>query len=460
MSVPFLALCERGHTGPKIEKETWDLDYVFEETSSIVEEYGLERRENELAPCEEARIRRFYQAGRELLRRIGVYNISTGRIIRLTQEEIDRAAAAQKKRLPMGWGKDEFILYDRKPEDKRKPGVFAGNPGCPTPEGVFKACVKSWAQEESVDMITCGSLVAVDGYPVRNGEPSEVEAVRRELAYLNQAAAEVGRPGIGRLAAESSVSEVGDLAAAAPGLLRSTDAHLVALNNELIINRDNLVRAASSAYTGVRNASLSCVMVEGMAGGAPGAAVVMIASMLAANLVCCADYHLCHPIHLRHIATSTPECMWLQSVVCQAFALCAPNIIVCDIYPKSGAMTKELLYEVAANALIATVSGGHLEGVGSCDGLKPHGTGLEARLMGEVGRAASMQGITRQSGEAIAQALVEKYKHVFEAGNEGVPFEQAYDPLRVVPQPQWLALYDEVCKELAGMGLALTSAAG
>ena len=96
---------------------------------------------------------------------IHIYNISTGRIIRLTQEEIDRAAAAQKKRLPMGWGKDEFILYDRKPEDKRKPGVFAGNPGCPTPEGVFKACVKSWAQEESVDMITCGSLVAVDGYP-------------------------------------------------------------------------------------------------------------------------------------------------------------------------------------------------------------------------------------------------------------------------------------------------------
>lgn len=100
----------------------------------------------------------------------------------------------RKSACPMGWGKDEFILYDRKPEDKRKPGVFAGNPGCPTPEGVFKACVKSWAQEESVDMITCGSLVAVDGYPVRNGEPSEVEAVRRELAYLNQAAAEVGRP--------------------------------------------------------------------------------------------------------------------------------------------------------------------------------------------------------------------------------------------------------------------------
>ena len=48
MSVPFLALCERGHTGPKIEKETWDLDYVFEETSSIVEEYGLDRRENEV----------------------------------------------------------------------------------------------------------------------------------------------------------------------------------------------------------------------------------------------------------------------------------------------------------------------------------------------------------------------------------------------------------------------------
>ena len=228
----------------------------------------------------------------------------------------------RKKRLPMGWGKDEFILYDRKPEDKRKRRLCRKS-RLPHAGGVFKACVKSWAQEESVDMITCGRSWPWTAIPCDNGEPSEVEAVRRELAYLNQAAAEVGRPGIAAWRRRAAFPRWATCRGGARPAAQHGRRHLVALNNELIINRDNLVRAASSAYTGVRNASLSCVMVEGMAGGAPGAAVVMIASMLAANLVCCADYHLCHPIHLRHIATSTPECMWLQSVVCRR-SRCAP----------------------------------------------------------------------------------------------------------------------------------------
>lgn len=449
----FLEIAERSYTGEAVDKETWDLDYVAMMTADIVKEYGLSRDMDEITPDDEEILRKFYQAGRKLILQTGVYNQSTGRIIRFSEEEIDKAASYQKKSLVMGEGKDAFTLFARSAEDKRKPGVFAGNPGCPTPERLFKACVRSWAQEPAIDMLTCGSLVDVDGYEVRHAAPTELVAVRRELTYLNQAAAEAGRPGLGRLAAESSVSEIGDLAANANGLIRTTDSHLVALNNELITNRDNLLRAANSIYTGVRNASLACVMVEGLAGGAAGAAVCMIASMLAANIVCRADYHLCHPIHLRYIATSTRECMWLQSVVCQAFSLCAPNIIVCDIYPKSGAMTKELLYEVAANALAITVSGGHLEGVGSCDGLKPHGTGLEARLMGEVARAASGAGITRKQANGMILSLLEKYEPVFKTGNEGVPFDEAYDMTTIQPKPEWTALYKKVCEDLRKMGL-------
>lgn len=453
MAINFLEISERGQSGPIVDKETWDLDYIAMMTAEVVEKYGLERDADEIVCTDEEKIRKFFAAGRELILKTGVYNMSTKRIITFTEDEIDRAAAYQKCELSMGWGKDEFTLYSRLPEDARKPGVFAGNPGCPTPERLFKACVRSWAQEPSVDMITCGSLVDVDGFPVRNADPTEVVAVRRELEYLNQAAADAGRPGLGRLAAESSVSEVGDLAAMSTGLLRNTDSHLVALNNELITNRDNLVRAANSIHTGVRNASLACVMVEGLAGGAAGATVVMIASMLAANIICRADYHLCHPIHLRHIATSTRECMWLQSVVCQAFAMCAPNIIVCDIYPKSGAVTKELLYEVAANALVITVSGGHLEGVGSCDGLKPHGTGMEARLMGEIGKAASENYITRYEANEIALKLLAKYEAVFATGNEGKPFDEAYDMNTIQPTAEWTAIYEEVRADLRKLGL-------
>ena len=449
----FLELERRSHNGEQLDKESWDVDRVVMGTAEIVEKYSLAWDKNDLCPVDDELCRRYYEAGRELLVNIGVYNSTTKRVIRFSEKEIDRAAANQRQSMIMGRGVDACTLYARKPEDTRKPLVFSGNPGCPTPEQYYKAYILSCVREPEIDLLTCGSLADVDGYPVRTGEASEVLAVRRELTYLNQAAQDAGRGGIGRLTAESAVSEIGDLAAFAEGFIQTGDSHLVALYNELITNKDNMVRAAASIHTGVLNSSLACVMIEGLPGGTPGSTVVMIASILAANIICRADYHLCHPIHLRYIATSTRECMWLQSVVCQAFYLCAPNIIVCDIYPKSGALTKELLYEVAANTLAITVSGGQLEGVGSCDGLLPHGTGLEARLMGAVGRFASQQAMSREEAGKIILKLLEKYEHVFPTGNPGVPFNVAYDVIKVEPVDEWQRMYDEVCNELIALGI-------
>ena len=147
--------------------------------------------------------------------------------------------------------------------------------------------------------------------------------------------------------------------------------------------------------------------------------------------------------------------MWVQSMVEQAFARNAPCIIVSDIYPKSGALTRELLYEVAANALAITVSGGHLEGVGSADGALPNGTGLEARWMGEVGHAAARQKLSLPEANAIILKLLERYEPVFSrpGGNPGVRFDLAYDLRTLQPRPEWQQMYDEVKAEVRGLGL-------
>jgi methylamine--corrinoid protein Co-methyltransferase len=149
--------------------------------------------------------------------------------------------------------------------------------------------------------------------------------------------------------------------------------------------------------------------------------------------------------------------MWLQSVVCQAFARNAPAVIVGDIYPKSGALTRELLYEVAANTLALTVSGGHLEGVGSADGARPNGTGLEVRLMGEVGHAAARQGMSLNEANRIILALLEKYEHVLsrEGGNPGKSIEEAYNLKKLQPVEEWESMYRDVKKELIELGIAL-----
>lgn len=453
----FLEICERSYTGDFIEKDDWDVEYVCMATMDIIEKYDLNRTTDEITPNDPDLAKRIFNAGKDLLLKIGIFNMSTNRIIKITQEDIDFALKNRKSEVVMGMGKDARTLYARTPEDSRRPLVTAGNPGCPTPENLFKPTVTSWAKEPVVDMITCGSMIDVEGYTVRRGEPSELLTVRRELAYLHEVANEVGRPGIGMLAAESSVSEVGDLAAANPNGIRTCDSHLTALLNEMMVDRDNLVRAASGLSHGMKNITLACVMVGGLAGPATGAAVLMVASMLASQVIYQVDYHLCHPIHVNHIATSTRECMWLSSIVCQAFAQEAPSIIVCDIYPKSGAGTMELLYEVAANAIAITVSGGHLEGVGSCDGVKPHGTGLEVRLMGEVGAAVARQGITRETANKIILKLLAKYEHVFKGtdGNPGKHFTEVYNMNTITPTAEWEGMYFAVKEELKELGIIL-----
>ncbi|MBQ8952892.1 MAG: monomethylamine:corrinoid methyltransferase, partial [Clostridia bacterium] len=257
----FLELVNRGYTGEVISKDDWDMDHVVLPMMDIVEEFELEREDGELLLHDRERAKAYFEAGVEFLVRSGVYNQSTGRVIKFTREEIMEAAKNMPKAVTVGRGADAFTFTPRQPDSSQLPGVVAGNPGCPMTEDLFCRTVTSWAKEPVVDMVTCGSIVEVDGFNVVRASPSEVIALRREMKYLNEICAQVGRPGIGRLAAESSVSEIGDLAAMAPGGFQPGDAHLIALNNELIITNDNLIRVANAMDTPVLNASLACVMV-------------------------------------------------------------------------------------------------------------------------------------------------------------------------------------------------------
>ena len=144
-------------------------------------------------------------------------------------------------------------------------------------------------------------------------------------------------------------------------------------------------------------------------------------------------------------------------MLCQTFARKAPAIIVCDLWPASGSLTKELLYEVAANSIVVTVSGGHLEGLGAANGRVPHGTGLECRLMGEVGKAVARMGMTRQEANDLVLKLLAKYEHIFgqEGGNDGQPFDVSYNMETIEPVPEWQQMYEEVTADLREMGLEL-----
>ena len=450
----YLEILDRANTGPYLSEENWDLEKVAMTARRLVKKYKVEYDPNEIVTSDPAIADAIYQAGYEMAVELGAYSRSTERIIEISQDEIDAGIHNMKKVLVMGEGKDARTLHARTLDDELPPLFFGGSPGTPVPERYFLANVMSYMQEPLIDLATCGTLVEVDGREVRTGNPIEIISTRRELQYMRQGLKRVGRPGMGMLAAQSSVSELGDLAAAHPDYLRPVDSHLVPVLNELKMDNRNISRAVNSLEYGMVNASLPCVIVGGLGGGPVGSAIINVASYLIANITCLADYHILHPIHVRHVATSTRDVLWVISATGQAFARNAPAIIVADIYPKSGAGTKELLYETAANAIVNAVTGNHLEGCGSADGNAPNCSGLEARLMAESALASHRMKMTLKEANEWVLKLLPKYEHVFTPdGNLGQSFEEVYDLQTIQPKDSWLKMYEEVKTELKEMGL-------
>ena len=168
----FLELYERGTTGKQISKNEWDMEYIVENVMDMVDKYDLSWDKQVIIPQDDDLLDRLFRASRELILQNGIYNMTTGRIMTLTEEEVDEGIANMKQELIMGEGKDAYTLRPRKIEDTAEPCVWAGNPGAPTPERLYLPILQSVAKEPVVDLLTCGSLIDVDGYPVKSGGPT------------------------------------------------------------------------------------------------------------------------------------------------------------------------------------------------------------------------------------------------------------------------------------------------
>lgn len=453
----YYELINRANLGSFLDEERWDLEKVAITTLQLVEKFKLTWNPDKIITNDPGLANAIFDAGLELAKKLGVYCRDTHRVIEFEPDEIDSGLRNMPQRLVLGEGKDQRVMVPRKVMDSNPPLIWSGNAGAPIPERYYLEYVMVYAQEPMVDFLNPGSITEVDGFEVRTGGPMEIVAVRREMEYMRAGTRRVGRPGMAVLAAASAVTGLGDVAVANPVYMRPSDAHLVPMLNELKIDYSNITRAVNGIEYGVVNASLPCVIVGGLGGDAPGSAVVNVASFILSNLICRSDFHILHPIHVRHVATSTRAVMWVENIVAQAFAYNAPCIIVSDIFPKSGAMTRELLYETAANAIVNTISGGHLEGPAAADGAAPNCSGLEARLMAEVGQAVVRQGLTPEQGNAIVLKLLKKYEHIFQlpGGNPGVALDQAYDLKTLSPVPEWQAMYDKAKPEIREMGLEM-----
>jgi methylamine--corrinoid protein Co-methyltransferase len=304
-----------------------------------------------------------------------------------------------------------------------------------------------------VDCLGAGSVATYMGQLIVSGSPSEILASRKEAALARQAIRNAGRPGMHIEDVAVPLTCAGKMAAFDPvSGLRPSDGLLVSQMPELKTDYDQLSRVAYMQSAGMHIVDLMTPLVGGLGGGAEGTSIVTVASHILGVLCYSVSYHFMGHMNLQWSHNTDRMGLWIQSMAGQALARNTPLITVNDLYTRSGLGTPDVLWEVAAGAIVGAVSGLNQHGVGATCGTKTdHTSGLEARFQAQVAHAAL--GLTRSQANEYVLECLRQYEHTLANPNPGKAFPELYNTDTLEPGQEWLNIYNEVCHELSQMGL-------
>jgi len=177
-----------------------------------------------------------------------------------------------------------------------------------------------------------------------------------------------------------------------------------------------------------------------------------VASHILGVLCYSVSYHFMGHMNLQWSHNTDRMGLWIQSIAGQALARNTPLVAVNDLYTRSGLGTPEILWEVAAGAIVGAVSGLNQHGVGATCGTRmDHTSGIEARFQAQMAHAAL--GVTRQQANEYVLECLRHYEHTLGNPNVGKSFPELYNTETLEPGQEWLEVYQKVCQELTQLGL-------
>lgn len=448
---------KRAQSGEFMREGKFDLKMV-KRTRELVKEFGIQYDPDVLVPSDDDLADRIYQAGLQLFLDLGAYCQSTERVIQFSREEVTDVVQQAPAAVVLGTGKDALTMKHRGIEDPSIPVVHSGPCGTPASEKYHPLILYSCAQEPLVDCLGAGSVSTYLGERILPGTPLEILGARRDAVVAREAIRMAGRPGMHINDVAVPLTCSGKMAAFDRETgLRPSDGILISQMINVKTDFDQLSRVAHLYNVDGIRVGLMHPMIGGVGGRAEGSAIVAIACVLLSIALYDADYHMFSPGHLRHSNNVDPVGAWLNAVCGQALARNTQSVMLNDIFTVSGPGTKEVLYEAAVGAIVGTVCGFNVQGVGTASGFGIDVvTGLEARFIAEVSRAVIKQGLSREQASDLIPELQEKFLHTMEAPNRGLPFPEVYDEETIAPKTSWLDLYHEVKDEISELGLLLS----
>ena len=448
----LVEIVKRSQSGPFMKDKEFELGLV-KRIRQLVKEYGIQYDANNLVPADDDMADRVFQAGLQLFVEYGAYNQSTERCIRFSRDEVLDILARVPAAVTLGTGKDAVVMRHRGVEDSTPTVMHSGPTGTPCSDKYHPLILLSCAQEPLVNCLGAGSVSTYLGENIVPGTPLELLGARRDASVAREAVRMAGRPGMHINDVAVPLTCAGKMATFDPGAgLRPSDGILVSQMVELKTDFDQLSRVAHLYNVGGITVDLMTPLIGGLGGRAEGTAIVSVADHLLGAVLYDADYHMFSLTHLNYVNNTDPLGIWVQAMVGQALSRNTPMVLLNDIYTLSGPGTRELLYECAVGAVVGTACGFNMQGAGTTGGFKQdHTTGLEARFIAEVSRAAL--GLTRQDAAALIPKLMPGYINTLTEPNRGHPFWEVYDVETVQPKTEWLDIYHTVKEEISQLGL-------
>lgn len=183
----------RSVSGPKISESDWDTKVIPKNSAKLKEKYYI-KCGDEIIPTDKELIDNLFHAGLEMLVETGIYNMDTGRVIKVTEEEVLEGVKKAPRKLVLGEYRDAVEMVQRKGNPPIKPVIQGGPTGAPVSEDIFIQMFQSYAQEAIVDTIVSGVLATIEGNEPTTMTPWEIKATLFEQYYIREACRRAGRP--------------------------------------------------------------------------------------------------------------------------------------------------------------------------------------------------------------------------------------------------------------------------
>lgn len=193
--VDVLEAYNRSKKGPKVPEKDWDYQVIPTNAAAMKAKYKLDFGK-QIIPTDKATINNLFLAGMEMLVETGMYNCDTGRVIKVTEEEVKEGIKRAPKRLVYGSNRDAVEFVPRKGNSSVKPIIQGGPTGAPVSEDIFIQLFQSYAQEAIVDTIVSGVMATFEGNDVKTNTPHEIKATLAEIRAIREATRRAGRPGM------------------------------------------------------------------------------------------------------------------------------------------------------------------------------------------------------------------------------------------------------------------------